>query len=178
MEIELEKTFLVKELPKDIKDCESFEILDIYLPYNVEHPILRIRKIGEGRFEMTKKSPVKDGDSSEQSEETIILSEKEFKELSSSVKGKRLRKIRYFYPWEGVKGDKADIDVFLDNFKGLVIADFEFDSCSEKENFKMPDFCLADFTQEKATAGGWLAGREYSDIAPVLEKYGYKGLEY
>lgn len=178
MEIELEKTFLVKELPKDIEECESLEISDVYIPHNVKHPILRIRKMGEDRFEMTKKSPVKGNDSSEQSEETIILSEEEFKELSSSIKGKRLRKIRYFYPWEGVKGNKADIDVFLDNFKGLVIVDFEFNSSSEKENFKMPDFCLADFTQEKATAGGWLAGKKYSDIAPVLEKYGYKGLEY
>lgn len=38
----------------------------------------------------------------------------------------------------------------------------------------MPDFCLADVTQEKFTAGGILAGKKYSDIEAELEKYGYK----
>ena len=169
MEVELERTFLLKEIPKNLKNCKSVEIFDIYIPQTVKHPILRIRKKGDA-FEMTKKSPITGSDSSEQGEQTIPLSKEEFAELSN-LKGKRLRKIRYYYP---VNNKIAEIDFFLDDLKGFALVDFEFDSIKEKNNFTMPDFCLADVTQEKGTAGGILAGKKYSDIQPTLDKYNYK----
>ena len=91
MEIELERTFLLKKIPEGLKDCKSIEILDIYIPRSAPHPILRIRKRGEV-FEMTKKAPI-ENDSSEQEEQTISLSKEEFSELSA-LDGKKLRKIR------------------------------------------------------------------------------------
>ena len=169
MEVELERTFLVRKIPKDLEKCESVEIFDIYIPQANEHPILRIRRKGDV-FEMTKKAPVTGNDSSEQKEETIPLSEKEFSELST-LEGKRLKKIRYYYI---VGNRKADIDVFLDGLDGLVLVDFEFNSIEEKNRFVMPDFCLADVTQEKSVAGGILAGKKYSDIQSFLDKYSYK----
>lgn len=174
MEIELERTFLVKELPPEIENCKSVEILDIYIPKTVDHPILRIRKIGD-IFQITKKAPIKGTDSSEQYEKTIPLSEEEFKEFTT-LEGKRLRKIRYYCPWQdkNVKDNRAEIDVYLDDFRGLVSADFEFNSTIEKDNFKMPGFCLTDVTQEKFMAAGWLAGRKYTDIEVFLKRYGYK----
>jgi len=168
MEVELERTFLIKEMPKDLKQCKSIEIFDAYVPQLVPHPILRIRKKGNV-FEMTKKAPIKN-DSSEQTEQTIFLSEQEFAELSN-LKGKRLRKIRYYYP---LNGKTAEIDVFLDDLEGLVLVDFEFNSLEEKTNFTMPDFCLADVTQEEFVAGGFLAGKKYSDIQTFLNKYNYQ----
>lgn len=169
MKVELELTFLLKEIPKNLKNCEFVEILDIYFPTTIPHPILRLRKKGN-LFEMTKKAPIKETDSSEQYEKTISLSEEEFLELSKLL-GKRLRKIRYYYP---VDKETAEIDVFLDDLEGLVTADFEFNSSEEKAKFVMPDFCLVDVTQEKGTAGGILAGKKYSDIQPVLDKYNYQ----
>ena len=172
MEIELERTFLLKEIPKNLKNCESIEILDIYIPQIVSHPILRIRKKGNV-FEMTKKAPIKGTDSSEQYEKTIPLSKEEFLELSK-LSGKRLRKIRYYYP---INKETAEIDVFLDNLEGLAIVDFEFDSVEEKASFVMPDFCLVDVTQEKGIAGGILAGKKYLEIKLLLDKYKYKKIK-
>lgn len=173
MEIELERTFLIKKIPTGLENCKTVEILDIYIPQTASHPIVRIRKKGDV-FEMTKKEPMKGTDSSEQGEQTISLSKQEFSELES-LEGKRLRKIRYFYPFEN---KTAEIDVFLDDLKGLVLVDFEFKSSEEKEKFSMPNFCLADVTQDKFTAGGWLAGRKYSDIEPFLTEHNYKKLEF
>src|SRR3989338_8977956 len=51
--IELEKTYLVKELPKNLLKSKSKEIIDIYVPATVAHPILRIREKGD-KFEITK----------------------------------------------------------------------------------------------------------------------------
>ncbi|MBU4275020.1 hypothetical protein KKE19_04390 [Patescibacteria group bacterium] len=174
MEIELERTFLVKSLPNAIKNCDLAEIIDIYIPKTVDHPILRIRKVGSV-CQITKKAPTKGKDSSEQYEKTIPLSEEEYKELST-LEGKRLRKIRYYCPWEdkSVKNKTVEIDVYLDDFKGLVTADFEFDSVVNKDNFLMPDFCLVEVTQAKYIAAGWLAGRKYSNIEPFLNKFNYK----
>lgn len=170
MKVELERTFLLKDLPKDIKDCKSVEILDIYFPTTMPHPILRLRKKGS-RFVLTKKAPVKN-DASKQREQTITLSEEEFLELSA-LPGKKIRKIRYYYP---IDGYLAEIDIFLDDLQELILVDFEFSSIKEKERFSMPSFCLADVTQEEFVAGGFLAGKKYSDIESSLKKYNYQKL--
>lgn len=169
MEIELERTFLLKYIPEGLEKCECREILDIYIPEDSVHPTLRIRKRADV-FEITKKSPINSNDSSEQSEHTISLTENEFNELAQ-IQGKRLHKNRYFYPYEN---KIAEVDVFLDKLAGLAVADFEFSSKEDMANFQMPDFCLAEVTQDKAIAGGMLAGKSYADFEKNLEKYCYK----
>ncbi|MFH1631022.1 MAG: CYTH domain-containing protein [Candidatus Aenigmatarchaeota archaeon] len=169
--IELERTFLAKFLPPDLKNCQHKEIVDIYIPKSDRHPSLRIRKNGE-RFEITKKFPVETS-ASMQNENTIKLTEEEFLSLSK-ISGKVVRKIRYFY-----KYDKfiAEIDVFQDALWGLVIIDFEFDSKSDQNSFQMPDFCLVDVTDEEFIAGGMLCGKSYSDIEDNLRKFDYKKID-
>ena len=167
--IELEKTYLAKFLPSGLEQCKKKEIIDIYLPTNHRHPTLRIRKNGE-KYEITKKEPLLD-DPSEMKEETTTLTKEEFEELNRSVAGKRLRKIRYYYPYQN---RIAAIDIFQDAFKGLIVVDFEFERIEDKNAFTMPKFCLADITQEEFTAGGMLCGKSYAEIEEVLGKYGYK----
>lgn len=172
MEIELERTFLLKDKPKDLEKCKSVEILDVYIPKSAYHPILRIRKSGD-RYMITKKSPLHGTDSSEQGEQTIPLSKEEFEELTI-LEGKRLRKVRYYYPF----GDlTAELDFYLDKLEGLATVDFEFKEVEAKNNFKMPNFCLADVTQEKFCAGGVLTGKKYSEIEPFLKKYSYEKIK-
>jgi adenylate cyclase len=168
-EIELERTYLAKYLPEGLKDCPNKEIKDIYIPEGMEHPVLRIRKRGD-KYEITKKTPVKGTDSSEQYEHTIILTPDEFSALEK-VKGKVVRKIRYYYNYNGVQ---AEVDVFQDDLAGLVLVDFEFKEVSDKNNFEIPDFCLVDVTQDKHFAGGMLCGKKYSDVEAHLGALGYK----
>lgn len=166
--IEYERTYLVRTLPEGLADCDSKEVLDIYLPTTGEHLTLRIRKHGD-KHEMTKKKPAAGADSSEQLEQTIHLEPEEWQELAS-LPGRRLRKIRYYYPWNG---HTAEIDVFQDDLLGLVLADFEFSGPDAKDDFETPEFCLADVTQEKFIAGGMLCGRDYSEIQAELARFGY-----
>jgi CYTH domain-containing protein len=171
MEIELERTFLLKYIPANLKKSKSAELIDIYLPKSSKHPHLRIRKRGD-KFEITKKVPIKEQNSSEQYEFTIALDSEEFKSLDK-VRGKKIRKIRYFYP---IDGRLCEIDVFQDDLKGLIVADFEFEDVEQKNSFTPPDFCLADVTQDLTIAGGYLAGKKISDIQKELIKYGYNPL--
>jgi len=165
--IELEKTFLAKSLPQDLKNFSSREIIDIYIPKSERHPTLRIRKNGD-KFEITKKSPVEDS-ASMQHEHTIILTKDEFDSLSK-IPGKIARKIRYLYKFGKFA---AEIDIFQDDLKGLVIIDFEFKTEKDMKSFTMPDFCLADVTEEEFLAGGMLCGKKYSDIEKDLKRFGY-----
>jgi len=56
--IELERIYLAKFIPGNLKNCKSKEILDIYIPKSSAHPKIRIRK-NRDKYEMTKKEPIK-----------------------------------------------------------------------------------------------------------------------
>ena len=167
--IERELTFLAKHLPEGLADCDFKEIIDIYIPKESRHPTVRIRKNGD-KYEITKKEPIDESDTSEMQEDTVPLTEEEFKALST-VDGKKVRKLRYYYDHNG---RTAEVDVFQDDLKGLIVVDFEFETSEEKSLFKMPDFCLSDITQEEFIAGGMVCGKCYEDLIEDLTKFNYE----
>ena len=169
--IEREKTFLAKYIPQDVLTCESKDIIDIYIPKNQTHSHLRIRKSGDV-CEITKKVQVEKDDASTQKEFTIPLTKEEYEALSV-LPGKRVEKRRYYYPYNG---KTIEFDVFLGDLSGLVLVDVEFDTAEEKTAFDMPDFCLADITQEEFIAGGMLCGKTYEDISAQLQAFEYIAL--
>ena len=172
--LEIEKTYLAKYLPETLPECESKEIIDVYIPKESAHPTLRLRKNGN-RYELTKKEVITQGDHSQFIEQTIPLRESEFTSLYATVVGKPVRKIRYIYP---LKNGVAEIDVFQDALAGLVTVDVEFKSVEDKDTFQMPEFCLVDVTQADFIAGGMLCGKSYADIQDELDKLAYVRLVY
>lgn len=169
--IELEKTYLAKFIPKSLANCDHSEMMDVYLPAASAHPHLRLRKRGN-ILEMTKKTLINPNDSSSQLEQTIKLAQDEFDALVQ-VDGKRVKKVRHYL---NLDGRTMEIDVFQDALAGLVLVDVEFESVEEKNSFPMPDFCLADVTQEDFLAGGMLCGKSYADIEIDLNRFGYTKL--
>ncbi|MEI6755837.1 MAG: hypothetical protein WCK80_02395 [bacterium] len=171
-EVELELTYLASALPTEIATVQPKRLVDVYIPESgVDHARLRLRKKGE-KFEATKKIPLVEGDASAHTEMTIPLDEAEFSALIQ-VSNKRVVKDRYNVV---IEGSPAEVDVFREELSGLVLIDFEFASETEKVNFKQPEICLADVTQENFIAGGLLAGKTYQDIEQDLQMFNYKGL--
>ena len=78
-ELELERTFLARELPEEIEGAEFVEIVDTYIPDGPGHAELRLRKKGD-KYAMTKKTPMTD-DGSEMMEHTIVLNKAEYEAL-------------------------------------------------------------------------------------------------
>lgn len=171
IQTELELTYLAREIPADLANYPSKLIVDVYYPADRDHSRLRIRQRGD-HYEITKKIIASGTDSSHQLEHTIELDEAEFLALTQAP-GKRVAKRRYLYKYQG---RTAEIDVFEGDLTGLVEVDFEFDNRDEQLDFQMPDFCLADVTQEAFAAGGKLAGKTYADIQPQLDSYNYHSL--
>lgn len=115
------------------------------------------------------------GNSSEMRKQTITLTEVEFTSLNNQIKGKRIQKLRYQYKH---KSNIAEVDIFQKDLKGLILVDFEFSTTEEKNNFKMPNFCLAEITQKNLLLGELLCRKKYKDITNKLEEFKYKKLLY
>jgi CYTH domain-containing protein len=162
IELELELTFLAKEIPIEIKGATPKLLQDFYIPADAEHAQLRLRN-KSGKYEITKKIPVSGTDSSAQNEHTIALTQEEFDALSS-CSDKIVEKDRYNVT---INGYPAEVDVFKGKLEGLVLIDFEFTSYEAQSAFVMPD---------KWAAGGVLSGKSYVDIEPVLAGYNYTKL--
>lgn len=171
-EIEYEKTYLARRLPEGLNVANSVLIRDIYIPQTANHAVLRLRAKDDD-YVITKKTIMHGTDSSTMKEETIPLAADEYDALKG-CSNKDFIKRRYFVT---LAGRAAEVDVFEEKLAGLVVIDFEFSSEEEKNNFIMPEICIADVTQEEAIAGGFVAGKSYADIETVLAGYGYKRLE-
>lgn len=171
-EIELERTFLAKCIPRNIYGCPFIVIEDKYIPAKEKHPILRIRRKGN-KFVITKKYRKVPEDPSTMVEETIILNEREYKALSQ-LENKGFAKQRFMYTYK--PDHMCEFDIYQDALKGLVVIDFEFQTQEEKESFAPPDFCLVEITAQEFLAGGMLCGKKYEDLEPELIKLEYKKL--
>lgn len=169
--VELEWTFLAKALPANLQAAKHKQIIDLYVENGTDHPDLRIRQNG-ARYELTRKQPVSEGDASKQTETTIELNAAEFASFANTT-ARKVAKTRYYYQHEDAI---AEFDVFEDALEGLVLIDFEFDTDEAQAAFVMPDFCLADVTQETFIAGGVLAGKSYADIEADLKRFEYQRL--
>ena len=154
---EIEKTFVVNNPPKNLEQYCHEEIQQGYFFRSAEP--LRIRKKGK-KFEMTKKFPSSESFST-QEEITILLNEEEFNLFWPLTKF-RLEKTRYFIPLEG--GLTCELDVFVGDLEGLIVAEVEFESTEQMKNFVVPKWFGKDVTEQSETGNAFLAGKKYEEV--------------
>jgi CYTH domain-containing protein len=129
---EIERKFLVKELPPNLKDYESRPIEQGYLAVRRDGTQVRLRKAGS-RQTLT----VKRGRGLKRQEWEIDLIPEQFNELWPATEGRRLTKTRYDVPF----GDYTiEVDVYGGRHKGLVVAEVEFDDEKQCREFEPPDW--------------------------------------
>ena len=161
--IEIEKTFLVKNIPTNLSSYKSFSIKQGYL--SSSHPALRIRQFGNS-FELTKKIPLRPGDWSSVEEINIPLTEDEFNKLWPLTE-RYLEKTRYLIPLEN--NLVAELDIFNEELTGLAFVEVEFSSEVEMNSFKQPDWFGRDVTQEDFSANSFLAGKKFAEISKYIK---------
>lgn len=160
--IEIEKTFLVKKLPKKLSLFKSSKIKQGYIS-STSSP-LRIRQKGD-KYELTKKIPLKEGDFSSVNEINIPLTENEFNKLWSLVE-KSLEKTRYLIP---IKDNLiAELDIYEKELQGLSVVEVEFISKKQMDSFIPLGWFSKDVTQEEFSANSFLAGKSFSEIKKYL----------
>lgn len=138
---EIERKFLVKCLPHDLKRWRHFIIDQGYLATESAGRQVRLRKTGSATS-----LTFKVGRGNHREEREIRLSPKQFEALWPGTAGRRLRKVRYEIPWDSVT---IEIDTYRGRHAGLVVAEVEFPNTASCRRFKPPWWFGREVTGEK-----------------------------
>jgi adenylate cyclase len=146
---EIERKFLVRQMPADLTSLPQAEILQGYLVSLDNGLQVRLRKTGE-RYSLTYKR----GTGNVREEREVELNAEQFEVLWPATQGKRLVKTRYEMPFgENV----VEIDVYHEKHEGLVVAEVEFDTEEASKKFEPPDWLGADVTGDPRYSNQLLA---------------------
>ncbi|MBR5637819.1 MAG: CYTH domain-containing protein [Pseudobutyrivibrio sp.] len=135
--MEIERKFLIKELP----DLSKYEYVDIEQGYLCTHPVVRIRKKND-KYILTYKG------SGLMAREEIEaeLTKEAYEHLREKIDGHTITKRRYLIPFEPYT---IELDVFEGHKSGLIMAEVEFPSIDEANNFVSPEWFGEDVTNDK-----------------------------
>ena len=173
LDIELEKAWLVKKLPADIKKCKRSQITLAYLQnYEDENgrkiKDARIRKI-DGVYQLTVKFYAgSEKESGQLIEETRELSKEEYIELIKTAKSK-IVKTRYYYPLEN--GLAGEIDIYENNLKGLEVVEVEFPTLAKEKDFIEPEWFGKETTDSKGIYPPIIADMTLEEVTKINEEY-------
>ncbi len=141
MGIEIERKYLVKKLPNNLSDFPSYQLTQAYL--NTE-PVVRVRRENDkyyltykGRGLLTRE------------EYNLPLDEVSFLHLLGKADGNIISKTRYKIPYSIHNNNYTiELDVFDKPFTNLIIAEVEFNTEEEANNFLMPEWFSEEVTYD------------------------------
>ena len=169
--MERERRYLLRDLPEGMTRADPhLQITDNYMTGSR----LRLRKVREPRTnKWTVKLTQKFVPNPKELSRTIItntyLNALEAEVLSSVFNSNEIRKNRYPFEFEG---RKFGVDMFLGDLFGLVLAEVDFETDEELDNFPQPPFALADVTNEPLFSGGKLCELTFSDVRAEIARRG------
>jgi len=147
--MEIERKFLVRDVPDNLADYESKTIRQGYCAIGVDGSEVRLRD-SNGKYTMTIKS--KGGLS--RGEWEVAIDQSQFNVLDSSTVGKTVEKTRYLIPYNG---SMIELDIYKGKLKGLVSAEVEFDNEQSANDFVPPEWFSVDITSDSAFKNQQLA---------------------
>lgn len=133
--MEIERKFLVKQLPADL---EAWPVRRIEQAYLCTRPVLRVRRSGERYFFTYKGEGLL-----AREEHEFPLEEEAYRHLLAKADGAVISKDRYCIP---LGPYTIELDVFAPPFAPLVLAEVEFPSEEEAAAFQPPAWFGEDVT--------------------------------
>jgi CYTH domain-containing protein len=177
--IELRRVFLVRELPAPLdRASEHLQFFDNY----IRDTRLRLRTIRSPRkrawtWILEQRFAPDAADLSRWHVSEIHLNEAEHaafeifegREIRKNerLETSELRFNRYFYDFNG---KQIEIDLFLNPLWGYNPAKVFFESEAEMKNFKLPDFAVAEITQNEFFLGRNMLGKTFEDARAEIAK--------
>ena len=128
--MEIERKFLIKDLPEAMRGCSCHQIEQAYL---CTDPVVRVRR-QDNDYILTYKGP---GMLSRE-EYNLPLTESGYRHLLEKADGNVLTKKRYVIPLPS--GLKAELDIFEGKFTGLRIVEVEFPDTDAADRFAAPEW--------------------------------------
>lgn len=157
--MEIEKKFLVRDIPDELENAEKWEISQGYLCTLENAPTIRIRKVND-LYNLTYKSRA-----GVKQERNVIINQEEefpitrecFEHLAGKVDGHLITKTRYRFPI-GVR-DVAELDIFHGALEGLCLVEVEFSTIQDAKDFIAPDWFGEDVSDDASFRNASLAIR-------------------
>lgn len=146
--MEIERKFLLKKIPDNLLEYTCLIIEQGYLCYN---PVIRIRRQNDDYF-LTYKGK----GHMIREEYNLSLTKEGYEHLLPKIDGKLIKKRRYLIPLKNIADNygssslMVELDIFEGHMKGTVLAEIEFQTKEEAENFIMPDCFSEDVTTNPA----------------------------
>ena len=116
--MEIERKFLIKQIPKD---CTSFPCRQIEQAYLNTDPVVRVRRDNEDYYLTYKGKGLLSRE-----EYNLPLNKEAYEHLLSKADGIILTKKRYMIPVPGNEHLTIELDVFEGHYNGLILAEVEF----------------------------------------------------
>ena len=138
---EIERKFIVKNLPTDLDKAKKEYILQGYL--DTKQGETRIRNVNNRKFFINEKY----GQGIQRDEYEKEITKNDFLDLFKKTNSKIIKKVRYYYPLQNNK--IAELDCYFGKLKGLNTVEVEFESMEEAENFNIPLWFGKEVTYDK-----------------------------
>jgi adenylate cyclase len=148
---EIERKFLVRELPENLASFPHAEIEQGYLALTDDGVQVRLRKGGD-KHSLTYK---KDAGRTREERE-ISLTAEQFGKLWPATSPKRLTKTRYDVPLGELV---VEIDIYSGRHAGLIVAEVEFDDEESARSFRPPDWFGEDVSGDPRYSNQLLAAQ-------------------
>lgn len=136
--MEIERKFLIKQIPKD---CTSFPCRQIEQAYLNTDPVVRVRRDNEDYYLTYKGKGLLSRE-----EYNLPLNKEDYEHLLSKADGIILTKKRYMIPVPGNEHLTIELDVFEGHYNGLILAEVEFSTEEEAKAFNPPSWFGEDVT--------------------------------
>lgn len=155
---EIERKFLInlENLPPEIKEkLEKYPGINIkqgYISIEDEGNEARLRKEGN-KFFLT----VKNQSLGTREEIENEITKEQFEKIWPLTKGRQIEKTRYSFPYQHCT---IYIDFYRGKLEGLNLAEIEFPSQEDAENFKTPEWLKEEVTENPSYYGRNLAAKE------------------
>ena len=146
---EIERKFLIKELPANLSEYPFHELTQGYL--NTD-PVVRVRK-EDDTYYLTYKGK----GFIEKEEYNLPLNEDAFLHLLPKADGNIISKKRYLIPCDPYT---IELDVFDKPFAPLIIAEVEFPTLEEAKAFTPPEWFAKDVTGDYHYSNSYLSRKK------------------
>ena len=135
--MEIERKFLVGALPS-LNGYKHSEIVQGYVSFS---PEIRVRKLDDKYYRTEK------GEGMIVREETETEIDREAaEEMFKKIKTNLIEKTRYYIPYNKFT---IELDIYKGIFKGLIVAEVEFETIEEARAFIPPDWFLEDISEKR-----------------------------
>lgn len=169
--MEIERKFLISELPKNFDAYPHYSIEQGYISRS---PVIRIRKKitdSDTSYILT----IKSSGLMAHEEYEINISKEEYINLSKKVEGNFIKKTRYNIPMDyrygsGKQDLTLELDVFDGVFSGVVLGEIEFESEELAYAYQPNQYFYKDVTEDTDFHNSTMSSMDKTEIQRLIVK--------